>query len=100
MIYTVGNKANYLKTISEAGVIRKVGRREVGDPHLPNGYNGGCAFRTAEDAQRFIDEQEKSEVWGVFGLLANWGTDTVPNADGGWWHDLIHDAEIVLLEGV
>jgi hypothetical protein len=33
----------------------------------------------------------------VFGLLADWNKDTQANAQQ-WWHDLLVDAEVVVLE--
>jgi hypothetical protein len=33
----------------------------------------------------------------VFGLLADWEKDTRPNPQH-WWHDLLVDAEVIVLE--
>lgn len=89
MIYTIGHKDSYLAAIAEHGVIEKSGRSET--------YPGGYAFRTAEDAQRRIDEAHVCEGLAVFGLEADWETDTVQSAEG-WWHDLLRDAVIVVLD--
>lgn len=60
-------------------------------------YPGGYAFLTAEDAQRRIDEAYPEQGFAVFGLLADWETDTEPAKDG-WWHNLLRDAALVVLE--
>jgi hypothetical protein len=91
MIYTVGSKKAYLRSLLKNGKVMKTGRCR--------GYVGGCAFRTREDAQRHLDELEVQGYKGymVFGLLAAWDRDTHANADH-WWHDLLVDAEVVVLE--
>jgi hypothetical protein len=91
MIYTVGSKKAYLRDYLKHGRVMKTGRRR--------GYAGGCAFRTREDAQRHIDELEYQgyKNYQVFGLLADWDKDTVASASH-WWHDLLVDAEVVVLE--
>src|SRR5438132_1153092 len=91
MIYTVGSQKAYLKTFLKDGRVVKTGRRR--------GYPGGRAFHTRADAQRHIDELELQGFKGliVFGLLADWEKDTKPGEDG-WWHELVKDAEVVVLE--
>lgn len=98
MIYTCGHRQNYLDAIAQSkqGVIQKTGRRLPGDEHFTHGYDGGCAFQSIDDAQRYINEQGDPETWTVFGLDADWNADTTPGADG-WWHYLLHDADIVVL---
>ena len=89
MIYTVGNRAHYLAAIAREGTVFKTGRHD--------NYPGGYAVQTIEDAERLIVEQGQVGVWGVFGLLADWETDTEPSKDG-WWHDLLIDAPVVVLD--
>jgi hypothetical protein len=91
MIYTVGSKKAYLRSLVKNGKVIKTGRCR--------GYAGGCAFRTREDAERHLDELEVQGYKGymVFGLLANWDKDTQESSDH-WWHDLLVAAEVVVLE--
>ena len=91
MIYTVGSKKAYLRTLLKEGRVTKTGRCR--------GYAGGCAFRTREEAQRHLDELILQGYKGymVFGLLANWERDTRESSEH-WWHDLQKDAEVVVLE--
>ena len=97
MIYTIGHKTNYLAAIQREGVIQKVGKRLPGeDPNYPDGYPGGYAFRTLEDAARGLLEEDKSGKWGIFGMDADWERDT-ELADDGWWHHLLKDADIIVL---
>jgi hypothetical protein len=72
---------------------------KVMKPGRKRGYAGGCVFRTRDEAQRHIDELELQGYKGfmVFGLLAKWDRDTRPSKDN-WWHDLLVDAEVVVLE--
>jgi hypothetical protein len=96
VIYTVGHKANYLQAIadSDEGCIQKVGKTDDlnGQP-----YPGGYALRTYEDAQRLLEEVGHVDDWAVFGLDADWEQDTEPSQDG-WWHNLLRDAWIIVLE--
>ncbi len=91
MIYTVGSKRAYFRSLLKDGKVMKSGRKR--------GYAGGCAFRNREDAQRHIDELEFQGYKGflVFGLLADWEKDTQASTQH-WWHDLLKDAEVVVLE--
>jgi hypothetical protein len=94
VIYTIGNIENYILAMAMNGKVFKQGKRTDSDG--TNAYPGGYAFLTYEDAQRRITEEGKVGKWGVFGLNANWETDTEPATDG-WWHNLKIDAEIVIL---
>lgn len=96
MIYTIGHKENYLKSIAANGSIQKLGRRNPGDDdRFPEGYEGGYAFQSTEDAQRRIDEAYPERGFEVFGLLTNW--DNTEPSKNGWWNNLITDVEIVIL---
>jgi hypothetical protein len=91
MIYTVGSKKAYFRSLLKNGKVIKSGRKR--------GYAGGCVFRSREDAQRHVDELEIQgyKDYMVFGLLADWGKDTQPSPQH-WWHDLLRDAEVIVLE--
>ena len=98
MIYTIGYEQNYLKAIADSpdGTIQKTGKRAPCE-QFPNGYEGGYAFQSIEDAQRRIGGEYPTSGFAVFGLKAKWETDTEPNQNGEWWHNLLNDAEIVTL---
>lgn len=105
MIYTIGNKKNYLETIKEHGTIQKTGKAIMEEQQewceenrLGYDYIGGYCFLTQEDARRRIDEAYADRGFAIFGLNADWETDTYPNPEGGWWHNLLIDADIIVLE--
>jgi len=83
MIYTVGHRESYERYFAEQGTPRKRGR--------DSGYPGGSVWRTAEEASACCEEG-----FAVYGVLADWDTDTAENALG-MWRDLIPDAELVKL---
>ncbi len=93
MIYTLGHRPSYIKALRSAAAInkplKKVGRSE--------GYPGGYAFKTVNDAERRIAEKYVEKDYAVFVLLADWDKDTVPSEEG-WWHALVNSAPIVLLD--
>lgn len=84
MIYTIGNRQNYLEAIERSGRIFKA--------------EGGYAFQSIADAERRIVECDKVGEWAVWGLHADW-SDTRPAADG-WWHELIVDALICTISAI
>ena len=89
MLYTVGPRRRYKAFIEVWGNLYKQGRTE--------NYPGGCVFQTKADARRYIGKIESTKEMGVFGLQASWGIDTEPSEDG-WWHYLLKDRPILLLE--
>ena len=98
MIYTIGHESSYLKAIADSpdNTIWKLGER-LPCERFPDGYEGGCAFQSIEDAQRRIDEKYSTDGFVVFGIDADWEKDTEPNRAGEWWHNLLNDAEIRLI---
>ena len=95
MIYTIGHCINYRAAFKKYGQLTKVGRRAVGSSDFPEGYSGGYAFRTYADAFQRIAEAGYSG-FEVFGLITDW-ENTAPSVDG-WWHNLVEDAHIAILE--
>lgn len=92
MLYTVGPARRYRAFLDVWGRLYKTGRKE--------GYPGGCVFQTIEDAHRFIEKRNEINNFGVFGLKeVVWDVDTEPSVDG-WWHHLLHNRPIVLLDDV
>ena len=77
MIYTVGNTNNYMEYFKEQ--------------KQPQKAIGGSVWKTREEALRFC-----KNGFSVFGVMADWDTDTVPNK-GGDWHDLLIPANLVII---
>ncbi len=102
MIYTVGYTKTYLKLFaldSETPEDRapfKLGRRPPGDEDYPNGYPGGSVFQSQEQAQAWLDEKNLL-TYSIFGVEADWDTDTAPRSDASF-RDLLVDAKLVLLK--
>jgi hypothetical protein len=94
MIFTIGHEENYLRSAKEYGEVIKAGRRGPCE-RFPQGYEGGYAFKTAEEARRRIDEAYSGMGFAIFGLEADWEKDTGPTSN--WWHSLLIDARIVFL---
>jgi hypothetical protein len=90
MIYCVGVKENYDRYFTEQERPLKLGRVEK------EGYPGGSVWKTQEAAQAFCENNHDNK-YGVYGVLANWETDTTPSLSGDW-HDLLYDAELIKLE--
>src|SRR5688572_25514120 len=68
MIYCYGLIAKYDAALDH-GELWKDGPK-------PNGYPGGDVFRTYEDAWQFLVGRNTTDVRRVYGVLANWDTDT------------------------
>ncbi len=87
MLYTIGNRLNYLETFRKvaAGTIDTVDKSA-----------GGFAVPTIEDARRLAQEHFPGKDMAVFGIYADWETDTEP-VDDGWWHNLNKPAPVVML---
>lgn len=93
MLYTVGHRENYLRAISESpnGIIQKTGKHA--------GYGGGIVFKSYEDASRFMNKDSTPKTWCIWGLIANWETDTEPDPHPeAWWHVLLTNSDIVKIE--
>lgn len=89
MIYTVGNTVNYQAAIKEHGEVLKQGQTTE--------YEGGIVFERYIDAVGYLSDINKSDVWSVWGVDADWIMDTYPASDG-WWSYLLFDAPIIPLE--
>ena len=92
MIYTIGHAVNDWNAIAANGTITKTGRITNADGQH---YQGGIACQTYNDALEAINEIF-DPAYEVFGLKADWDTDTVPS-EVHRWHDLLVSSEIVPL---
>jgi len=81
MIFTIGR---YDDSIFENNPL-KMGRAED--------YPGGSVWKSKEEAEKHLQEGYK-----VYGVMADWETETEPSQDGDW-NDLLVDAPLVKLEG-
>lgn len=86
MIFTVGHEENYRKAIAQYGVIQKMGETIE--------YQGGIVFETYEDAERHLKALGHQDDWCVWGVDADWITDTYGNADEGCQY-LLFDKDII-----
>ena len=95
MIYTIGHRKSYLQSFRDYGEVTKIGRKADlhGEPYI-----GGYAFKTLDDANKRIREAYPDRDFIAFGLEAKWDEDTTPSKDG-WWHHLLVDSYVTLLEG-
>lgn len=84
VIYTIGLTRFYEKYFEEQDIPQKKGRSD--------NYHGGSVWQTFEEASKY-----PTEGYSVYGILANWDTDTEPSACGASWHDLLIDAPLVKL---
>lgn len=108
MIYCIGNFKKYMvswENHKTAGTtMKKLGRDadDKSDPEYPDGYPGGSVWKHYEDAltNAVKRSRETGVPYAVFGVEADWETETVPSKPGLGvdWHDLLYDRPIVLLE--
>lgn len=91
MIYTVGHTKQYEQRLTEPEPAMKLGRQII-DGEM---YDGGSVWPTREAAQAWLDTTDKP--WSVYGVDADWDTDTEPSLAGAEWHDLLRDARLVRL---
>lgn len=100
MIYTIGHEESYLRAVDEGPIVKNgkatiQEQKEKWEHPLGFDYPGGYAFRTYEDAKKRINEAYPNRGFCVFGLNADWETDTY--SSGEWWNNLLNDVEIVVL---
>lgn len=96
--YTLGDTVAYntMFAQSEGKSCTKCG------PHVEESgevYEGGCVFRTVEDADRWRVANDKSH-WSVFGLVLpnGWDLDVRPYLAGEDFQRLNRDVEVRRLE--
>lgn len=86
MIYTAGFAAIYEQSFRDLAPTHPKKKGRDGD------YPGGSVWRTREDAQRYLDEAGQAATYRVYGVDADWDTDTEPSRSSGPWHDLLRSA--------
>lgn len=84
MIYTIGHRESYEQYFSEEENPQKLGR-EIG-------YVGGSVWRTKEDAEKFCPPD-----YSVYGVNADWCSQTTQSLDGDW-HDLLITSNLIKLD--
>ena len=93
MLYTIGHKRSYEKYFEEQGIPYKLGRN--------NNYNGGSVWndKYLANKEAIKTSKEKKEEYIVYGVLANWDTDTVENNHPNvTWRDLLITSPLVKLK--
>ena len=97
MIFTIGHTESY-----DAGLLQEAEQgfpfKKLGKTVLATGepYAGGSVWRTHEDAVAYLMAQAPDivENYSVYGLLADWNTDT-EQLDGEPFRRLLKNAQIV-----
>ena len=57
---------------------------------------GAMVWRKQNDAQRFLEDTQLTDVMQVYGVIADWERDTAPSTFGDF-HDLLIDAHLIQL---
>jgi hypothetical protein len=81
MLYTLGLKSVYESYIDT-------------DPNASKGI-GGSVWKTRKQAQKFRDDF--SLDFEVYGVEANWDTDTKLSLENAEWRDLTRNAKLIRL---
>lgn len=93
MIYTVGSRESDAQAFREMPQLFKQGKgQREGQP-----YDGGAVFETKSDARAFLRSQNLSETHEVYGVIADWESDT-KQFEGEPFRRLKRDAEMVDLK--
>lgn len=90
MIYCQGRKSTYDDYIATDPNPGKLGRLGPEDPDDPN-YPGGSVWKSEAEARACCPEG-----YDVYGVIADWDTQTVKSADGDY-HDLLVTSKLVKL---
>lgn len=88
MVYTIGHEESYHCYFQEQGRPKKLGRNGSDD------YPGGSVWKTEEEAMKHCPDGYR-----VYGLLADWETNTEQSKDGDW-NDLLINAELIQLDNI
>lgn len=92
-IYTLGHKETYRNAflnLTQGKHLYKLGKYK--------GYPGGSVFKDEKSAQAYVDKY-KNDDYAVFGVLADWETETEPDPDHEFNNLLVNAPLIELDEG-
>jgi len=94
MIYTIGHTELYEQSF-EGKKLTSEPLMKLGKTDNYNGqpYEGGCCFRTVEDAQAYI-KRHGYDRYSVYGILADWDKDT-EYVEGREYNSLLINAQLV-----
>jgi len=93
VIFTVGKTEIYEPYLRDDPEAAKLGR---GNDHAGNYYSGGSVWKTREAAQAYLDLTNIQKEFSVYGVLADWETQTEAEP-GKEWHRLLVTSKLVKL---
>ena len=93
MIFTIGKTDVYEPYLRDDSDAAKLGR---GKDHAGNDYAGGSVWETREAAQVYLDVTNQKNEFSVYGVLADWKTQTEPEPSQEW-HRLLVTSKLVKL---
>jgi hypothetical protein len=94
LIYCIGNHARYEAKLAVGGLLYKIGRGIRKGTY----YEGGSVWQTEDDARAFIVRNKLEDSRTVYGVLADWETDTLPVPRESY-RRLLRTSPIVRLQG-
>lgn len=89
MIFTLGKTDVYDPLLRDHPDATKEGRSDD--------YAGGSVWETFEAAQAYLDSTILGEEFSIYGVLADWETQTEPEPGQGW-HRLLVTSKLIKLE--
>jgi hypothetical protein len=94
MIYTVGQKNVYDKLFEDVKYPKKKG------VDIKESYAGGSVWRNYLDARESAikSNPHREHPYDIYGVLADWKRDTIPDIKGNSWHNLLFDSFLVKLD--
>lgn len=95
MIYTVGLSAKYEAALDHPTGVWKAARRAPAAKH-PQPYEGGWVWQTADEALAYLVANNSQDIRRVYGVLADWDSDTDEIA-GKPYRCLLRRARVVRL---
>lgn len=93
MIFTVGRTSIYEPYLRDDPTAAKLGR---GIDHNGNYYPGGSVWRTHQAVQTYLDATDQNKEFSIYGVVADWETETEPEP-GQEWHRLLVTSKLVKL---
>ena len=97
MIYTVGERTSYDKSLAEATSEKPFMKRGQGFVKGVGFYRGGVVFKTRDHAEALAALPDHAkENWGVYGVEADWDKHAI-DIPGETFRRLIVDRQIVRL---